>query len=50
MDFEAVKVGEEIEVKAKIVKDGDNITVHVPSFKLIKELKSKYGKRNIQSI
>lgn len=52
MDFKAEKIGDEIIVKAITVKDGDNITVHVPSFQVINELKKNLenGERDLQQI
>lgn len=50
VEFKAEKIGNEIVVKPIIVRNGNNVTIKVPSLKLIKELKEKHGKRNIQPI
>ena len=55
-EFKAEIIKGELIVKPIIEKNGNNVTVHVPSFKLIEELKRKIGKgdkhgiRHIQSV
>ena len=55
-EFKARMVEDEVVVDAIIEKVGNDVTVHVPSMKLIEQLKRKegrkndYGKRYIQSV
>ena len=54
MEFKAERIGDSVVVKAVVEKKGKDIIIHVPSFKLIKELKIEQykqehnGVRNIQ--
>jgi hypothetical protein len=53
-EYKAEMVGNELKVKPKVIKEGNNVRIQVPSFpkieKALKEYKEKekYGKRNIQ--
>lgn len=50
MEFKAEFVNGQVVVKPIVEKNGKDIKIHVPSLKLIKELKEKIkdGKRDIQ--
>ena len=49
--FKAEIINGKVVVKAIIVKEGGNVTVHVPAFNLIQKLQEEYdGKRNIQQV
>ena len=50
MDFTASIKDGIVQVKAIAVQDGPNVTIHVPSFRLIQKLRNEHGKRNIQQI
>ena len=56
MEFEAQLIDNELVVKPIIEKIGNDVIVHVPSFKLIEKLKRdkgggmKHGIRHIQSV
>lgn len=56
MDFKGEMINGKLEVKAIVEKVGNNVIVHVPSFRLIEQLKKdlggkdKHGIRHIQSI
>lgn len=51
MDFKASLIDGKLIVKPNIIKDKKgNVTVHVPSLKLMQKLKTEYGKRTIQQI
>lgn len=54
LEFKAEMIDGVLHVKPIIEKRGDNTIIHVPSFKLMQELKNKEtypnGKRNIQQV
>lgn len=50
MEYKAEMVNGELIVKPIIVKDGNNVTVHVPTLSTIAKTIQEYGKRNIQQI
>jgi len=52
MEFKAKYINEELVIEPIIVKDGDNVTVIVPTLDMITKFKQEdnNGKRNIQQI
>ena len=46
MDFKASIENGIVTVKAIAVKDGNNVTIHVPSFQLINKLAQEYREAN----
>lgn len=54
MEFKAKKVNGHVTVDAIVERSGNNVTIHIPSFKLIEKLKreekGEHGVRHIQSV